>query len=175
MSKNSKISQATSLSELVPVQEQTSQLEHVQPTTRRKFLVSSVSSDSHTWNLVFLQLLIEEHGHQVINLGSCIPQEFLVEQCLLHKPDVLVISSVNGHGHIEGTQLMHAIRQIPELQRLTTVIGGKLGTRGTDNAMYTAGLLEAGFDAVFDADSSIPAFVKLLEAPINSPAKECLQ
>jgi methylaspartate mutase sigma subunit len=132
---------------------------------RKKFLVSSISSDSHTWNLVFLQMLIEEYGHQVINLGACVPQEFLIEQCLKHRPDMLVISSVNGHGHIEGTQLIRAIRQMPELRDLPVIIGGKLGTRGIDNMIYTDGLLEAGFDAVFDADSGIDEFTRLLEPP----------
>ncbi|MGQ4416103.1 methylaspartate mutase, partial [Streptomyces sp. SAS_269] len=32
-------------------------------------VVSSLASDAHTWNLVFLQLLIEESGFDVVNLG----------------------------------------------------------------------------------------------------------
>lgn len=46
-------------------------------------LVSSVSSDSHTWNLVFLQLLLEEMGHEVTNIGSCVPDDLLIEECRL--------------------------------------------------------------------------------------------
>lgn len=128
------------------------------------FLLSSTPSDAHTWNLIFLQLLIEEHGYTVINLGACVPLAFLIQQCLFHKPDVLVISSVNGHGCDEGIRLIHTIRKIPELQDLTTLIGGKLGTQGINNRIYTEDLLTAGFDAVFHADSALPEFIKLLES-----------
>ena len=126
-------------------------------------LVSSTSSDSHTWNLVFLQLLIEEYGYKVINLGPCVPLDLLLRACKLYQPEMLVISSVNGHGHIEGRQLIQALRQEPTLSHMTVIIGGKLGTRGPDNTIYTAALLEAGFDAVFDGDAGTASFAGLLE------------
>jgi methylaspartate mutase sigma subunit len=132
---------------------------------RCRFFVSGTLSDAHTWNLIFLQLLIEEYGHEVINLGACVPQEFLIQQCLLQKPDVLVISSVNGHGHIDGINLINAVRKIPELQHLTVLIGGKLGTRGSENWIYTENLLNAGFNGVFNADTELPSFIRVLESP----------
>src|SRR5438105_7864827 len=102
----------------------------------RKFIVSSTPSDSHTWNLVFLQLLLEERGSEVINLGSCVPLDHLVEKCLEYRPDVLVLSSVNGHGHMEGAEAIRAIRKLPELDGMHAVIGGKLGVLGPGNARF---------------------------------------
>ncbi|BAU88404.1 methylaspartate mutase [Streptomyces laurentii] len=52
----------------------------------RRVLVSSVSSDSHTWNLVFLQLLLEDLGHEVTNIGACVPDELLIAECRRHRP-----------------------------------------------------------------------------------------
>jgi methylaspartate mutase sigma subunit len=47
----------------------------------RKFVVTSVSSDAHMWNLVFLQLLLEENGGEVVNIGACVPDEVIIEEC----------------------------------------------------------------------------------------------
>ena len=47
-----------------------------QPTREQPtVLLTGASSDAHTWNLVFLQLLIAEHGFRVTNLGPAVPAE----------------------------------------------------------------------------------------------------
>jgi methylaspartate mutase sigma subunit len=130
---------------------------------RRTVIVSSMASDSHTWNLVFLQLLIEELGHAVINLGACVPDELLVARCLSHRPDLVVLSSVNGHGHQEGLRVIEELRRYPELVGLPVIIGGKLGIGGADPRRAPA-LLEAGFDAVFeDGAASMARFRSFID------------
>jgi len=121
-------------------------------TTGHRILLSTTSSDSHTWNLVFLQLLLEECGHDVVNLGPCVPDALLVETARSCRPDAVVISTVNGHGRIDGARLARAVRQDPELAQLPMVIGGKLGIEGTSGDDEVSRLLEAGFDAVFTGD-----------------------
>src|SRR5262249_3646935 len=86
-------------------------------------MVTSVSSDSHTWNLVFLQLALEELGHRVVNLGACVPDELVLAGCLRVRPDLVVVSSVNGHGFRDGTRLIGRIRGCPELAATPVVIG----------------------------------------------------
>ncbi|MFI6033543.1 cobalamin B12-binding domain-containing protein [Streptomyces sp. NPDC051315] len=115
-------------------------------------IVSTVASDSHTWNLVFLQLLLEEAGYRVINLGPCVPEELLLAECLRHDPALVVVSSVNGHGHADGLRLARTLRARPELATVPLVIGGKLGVSASpaERGRQAAALLGAGFDAVFD-------------------------
>ncbi|WNV84089.1 cobalamin-dependent protein [Umezawaea sp. Da 62-37] len=139
---------------------------------KRQFtvLVSSVASDSHTWNLVFLQLLLEELGHRVVNIGACVPDDLLVDSCVRHRPDLVVISSVNGHGHHDGVRVVNELRSHPDLAGLRVVIGGKLGIGGADNARHTDDLLRAGFDAVFDDSAPIAAFREYVDA-LGSPAE----
>ncbi|MER5632073.1 methylaspartate mutase [Streptomyces nitrosporeus] len=124
----------------------------------RRVLVSSVSSDSHTWNLVFLQLLMEEMGHEVTNIGSCVPDDLLIEECRRVRPDLVVISSVNGHGALDGARAVRRLRSQPDLRDLRVVIGGKLGVRGPDAEPCGPELVEAGFDAVFEDTSSVTEF-----------------
>jgi methylaspartate mutase sigma subunit len=127
-------------------------------------LLTSVSSDSHTWNLVYLQLLLEEFGFQVTNLGACTPDALIVDESTSANPDLIVMSSVNGHGYTDGVRVIRLLRNCPELAATPIVIGGKLGIRG---AADTAALRAAGFDAVFQdgaASESFPSFIRSLRA-----------
>ncbi len=127
-------------------------------------LVSSVSSDSHTWNLAFLQLLLEENGHEVVNLGACVPDELLLSECAARRPDAVVISTVNGHGHVDGRRLIGRVRADERLRDLPVVIGGKLGVGGEDDTALATGLVEHGFNAVFADDTDPAGFVRYLES-----------
>ncbi|MER6912704.1 cobalamin-dependent protein [Streptomyces sp. NPDC000594] len=133
---------------------------HTHAPRRRHVLVSGVSSDAHTWNLVFLHLLLEEMGYRVTNLGSCVPDELLIDTCRRLRPDALVISSVNGHGALDGGRVIARLRRHPELRRLFAVIGGKLGVDGGSGNPGAHGprLLAAGFDAVFEDGQGVEDF-----------------
>ncbi|MFC4536704.1 methylaspartate ammonia-lyase [Sphaerisporangium dianthi] len=132
--------------------------------TRLHVIVSSTQSDSHTWNLVFLQLLIEELGHRVVNLGCCVPDDLLVTECLRRQPDVVVLSTVNGHGWIDGKRVVRRLREQPELAGLRMVIGGKLGIAQHGDRRTTDTLLAAGFDAVFEDGVEIDSFRSYLHS-----------
>ncbi|MEU0008771.1 cobalamin-dependent protein [Streptomyces sp. NPDC006314] len=116
---------------------------------RQTVLVTSMASDSHTWNLVYLQLLLEELGYDVVNLGPCVPDDLLVSRCAGTDPAFVVISSVNGHGHQDGLRVIRKLRAHPDLITTPVVIGGKLGVDGMSSARAHA-LREAGFDEVFE-------------------------
>lgn len=129
------------------------------PATRSlSVVVTSVASDSHTWNLVFLQLALEELGHQVINLGACAPDDLVVSECLRARPDLVVVSSVNGNGHRDGMRLIGRIRACPELASTRVVIGGKLNIAGPVGRQSSDQLLAAGFDAVFEDGTEMAVF-----------------
>jgi methylaspartate mutase sigma subunit len=93
-------------------------------------VVTSVSSDARTWNLVYLQLLLEELGHRVTNLGACVTTDLLVQRCADLSPDLVVVSSVNGHGWEDGIRAIEALRADGELPSVPAVIGGKLSIDG---------------------------------------------
>ncbi|MCX5063010.1 MULTISPECIES: cobalamin B12-binding domain-containing protein [unclassified Streptomyces] len=133
--------------------------------------MTSVSSDSHMWNLVFLQLLLEENGGQVVNLGACTPDELVMSECLRIRPDALVISTVNGHGHIDGLRLIRKIRGHSGLAPMKVVIGGKLGVHGSRHAGSRAELVANGFDAVFEADADLDRFLDCLGLGTPAPKR----
>jgi methylaspartate mutase sigma subunit len=134
-------------------------------------LVTTVASDSHTWNLVYLELALTELGHTVRNLGPCVPADVVVRAALADRPDLVVVSTVNGHGYRDGLELIRRLRRRPELASLPVVIGGKLDIGGPARATGRDGrarLRAAGFDAVFEdgagtvlALRSLPGLVRI--------------
>ncbi|MBT2509277.1 cobalamin B12-binding domain-containing protein [Streptomyces sp. ISL-98] len=137
---------------------------------KRRVLVSSTSSDSHTWNLVFLQILLEDMGHEVINIGSCVPDDLLIEQARRHRPDMVVISSVNGHGALDGKRLITRIRTLLDLADLPVVIGGKLDIKAGEGGQAGPELMDAGFTAVFEDSQGIDTFRDYLA--LTGPRRE---
>jgi methylaspartate mutase sigma subunit len=127
----------------------------------RTVLLSSMASDSHTWNLVYLQLVLEELGCRVVNLGSCVPDRLLLAECRDLEPDVVVLSSVNGHGYQDGVRVIGKLRAA--LPDVAVVIGGKLGTAGPDPER-AAMLRAAGAAGVFEqGGSEIAAFTDFVQ------------
>ncbi len=119
----------------------------------RRVVLCTVSSDAHTWNLVFLQLLLEEAGFEVLNLGPCTPVPLVVDTLRTAGAGALVVSSVNGHGHRDGADLIRAVRAGGHA--VPAVIGGKLGIAPEESAGHARELAASGFDAVF-SDASNP-------------------
>jgi methylmalonyl-CoA mutase cobalamin-binding subunit len=145
-------------------------------TTRHRILLSTTSSDSHTWNLMFLQLLLEESGHEVVNLGPCVPDTLLVETARSCRPSAIVISTVNGHGRTDGARVARAVRQDAKTAQLPMVIGGKLGVEGPSSDDEVARLLEAGFDAVFTGDvnpDELPTALRRMLPELSEARRAC--
>jgi methylmalonyl-CoA mutase cobalamin-binding subunit len=118
-----------------------------------KIVLSGLPSDSHAWNLVALQVILEGMGHRVVNLGARVRVERVLEVCRLEAPDCLVLSTVNGRGGADGARLIARLRADVDLAALTTVIGGRFGGRSPDARAEMLGL---GFDEAFPVGTGDP-------------------
>lgn len=136
-----------------------------------RVILTGAESDAHTWNLVYLQLLMQENGATVTNLGACVPPREVVAACHGCPPDVLVMSSVNGHGGIDGERMIRMLRAEFDHTQIPAVIGGKLGVAGAAGATsISAALREAGFNAVFE-DSDLEEFVDYIRLSAPTPPR----
>lgn len=125
-------------------------------------LLTTVPSDAHNWNLIFMQLLLEGNGFTVVNLGPCVPHSLLASACLEHSPDVVVVSTINGHGFLEGKELLAEARSVPGLAATPFFIGGKLSTDATLSYLYAEELEQAGYDKAFGGGDGLPEFLAQL-------------
>ncbi|MEV6756664.1 cobalamin B12-binding domain-containing protein [Streptomyces sp. NPDC051214] len=140
-----------------------------------RVLVTGTASDSHTWNLVYLQLALEEWGHQVTNLGPCVRADLLAAVCRSSAPDLVVISSVNGHGYRDGLAHVTRIRAANgPSKNVPIVIGGKLCLGGSPDPHWAAQLRQAGCARVFD-DGDVDAlriFVAALAHEVGAAGEQ---
>lgn len=134
-------------------------------------LLFTVSSDSHSWNLVFMEYLLTEKGFNVKNLGTCTPIDEVVYETNKSQYDLLVLSTVNGHGYLEGPEISKLIRG-NENYHNNIVIGGKISTDNSKESieLKTKLLKQAGFDAVFDDSNAnifddFEKYLVLLDSP----------
>jgi methylaspartate mutase sigma subunit len=132
--------------------------------SRLNVLLTGTSSDSHVWNLAYMHLFIQELGHDVRNLGCCVPDDLLLREAVRMEPDLVVMSTVNGHGLADGARAVRLLRRELLLRDVPIVIGGKLGIAGSDRVKDVQALLAAGFTAVFgDAEIDVLLFEDFLE------------
>ena len=134
-----------------------------------KIILTGTASDAHTWNLVYLQVWLEERGHRVLNLGSSRSPKDVAATCAIEQPDVLVVSSVNGHGAIDGVTLLAETAEHESLASLRVVFGGLLTTRVSERPAAARTLLAAGAAAVFTDPESLDEFAALL-AELQEPS-----
>ncbi|MFJ7326484.1 cobalamin B12-binding domain-containing protein [Streptomyces cyaneofuscatus] len=123
---------------------------------RFRCLLTTVESDAHFWNLIYLEKLIQEHGAEVRNLGNCTPVDLVVEELAAYQPDLLVVSSVNGHGYYGARELLGRIH-LAGLD-VPCVVGGKLTTSASDNDRVRRDLLAHGFTDVFVDENAVEQF-----------------
>lgn len=115
-----------------------------------------------------MHLFIQELGHDVRNLGCCVPDDLLLREAVRLEPDLVVMSTVNGHGLADGARAVRLLRRELLLRDVPIVIGGKLGIAGSDRAKDTQALLAAGFTAVFgDTDIDLLLFEAFLENSVS--------
>jgi methylaspartate mutase sigma subunit len=140
-------------------------LQSTRPVTQRpKAIVTGLPSDSHTWNLVYIQLYLEEQGYEVVNLGPCVTEDILIPHCVSQAPELIVMSTVNGHGHADGMRVIRTLRAHDELANVPAVIGGKLGVNGPQRIDELQALLDSGFDGVFDDSAQAGQFDSFLRS-----------
>ena len=125
-------------------------------------IVSGLEADSHTWNLVFIQLLLQECDFEVLNLGPCVPALLLAETIAVWEPDLVVISTVNGCCGVQGKGLISALAAQLERPLPPMIIGGILTTSTGGEQAARLELLRAGYRGVFVGEDSKVEFVQFL-------------
>lgn len=127
-------------------------------------VLATVSCDAHSWNLVYLQLLLEEEGYRVANLGPCTEISAVLDAAADPDVRIVVLSTINGHGGLEAAGYARDLRARYPDRDLRIVIGGKLTTDGVLDEALRAGLLAAGFDEVYTGADAADRFRASLRA-----------
>lgn len=135
----------------------------------RKAIVCTTPSDSHTWNLVILDLFLQEKDFNVVNLGSNTPYREIIETSKNFDPDLIVVSSLNGHAFQEGLELIRQMHSDQRMQFPPLVIGGRASTDPENEIFISKKLKARGFDETFFTVSSLHSFDAYLSQKFHTP------
>lgn len=130
-------------------------------------VLATIPSDSHCLNLIYIEKYMKESGFSVYNLGCCTPIEEVVTVCADVQPVFVVISTLNGHGYMEGITLAAALRENPLTVDLPLFIGGNIGVNIADAPTQAMKLCDAGFTDAFYGDDQWARFCKVLQTRIR--------
>jgi methylaspartate mutase sigma subunit len=137
---------------------------------KRRCVLGTVQSDSHTWNLVYIGLVLEEQGFEVFNLGCCTTPLEISSAVLRTQAELVVISTINGHGGAQGLELIGQLRSDLGSRIPPCVIGGRLTTREEEDGAAARALEGAGFAMAFAGEGAVEA----LRAYVGRPGAERL-
>ncbi|MER5949922.1 cobalamin-dependent protein [Streptomyces sp. NPDC001904] len=117
-------------------------------------IVGTVASDSHMWNLVYLDLALRELGCTTQVLPVCTQASHYLDAARTQAPDLVLVSTVNGHGVSDAVRLADNLRTAPELAAVAFAVGGKLTTSGHLPDDDLARLDDAGYTFIEQADET---------------------
>ncbi len=133
-----------------------------------KVMLGTIPSDSHSWNLVYMQLLLNELECDVTQLGICTPEHVYVDTLNSAQFDLIVLSSINGHGFSQGKSVAHYISKNFKGEIPPMVIGGKLTTDNNFTAWHDSKMKQQGFSKVYYNEHAISDFIRDIESLFNA-------
>jgi methylaspartate mutase sigma subunit len=125
-------------------------------------MLTGTPSDSHTWNLIFMELFLQENGCKVFNLGACVPIHKIHQSIEKLSPDLVVISSINGHLFQDSMEIMSSLSKSSLKALPPLVVGGKMGISLQASAFQKKKLIKLGYNEVFTEKSALLHFKKYL-------------
>tara|TARA_R110000868_G_scaffold6550_8_gene37121 strand:- start:30263 stop:30742 length:480 start_codon:yes stop_codon:yes gene_type:complete len=135
-------------------------------------IVASTVDDSHIWNLTGVELELRDRGFEVRNMGCCTPPERVAESVRDHRPELTVISSVNGHGALSGLALAETLMHYQAFSASTIVIGGKLTIDNFVPPQVVLALKRAGYSAVLSGPDAWRNLDRLLDRNGLLPSRQ---
>jgi len=138
-------------------------------------ILSGTPSDSHMWNLIFMELFLQENGCRVRNLGPCVPVHEIYDSLEESPFDLVVISSVNGHLFQDAMKIItpsfcYAPNQLPPF-----LAGGKIGISQKSAEFQKKRLIKLGYDDLFIEEDSLTRFKKYLDYLATFKVKSLLK
>lgn len=113
-----------------------------------------IGADVHAVGNKILDYAFNQAGFKVINLGVMVSQKEFVEAAVESNADIIVVSSLYGHGEIDCPGLRDKCNEAG-LKNIKLFVGGNLVVGKRDFAETEKRFLEMGFDRVYPQGTSV--------------------
>lgn len=114
----------------------------------KTLVLGVIGSDVHAVGNKILEVAFQEAGFNIVNLGVLVSQKEFVEAAVETNADVLMVSSLYGHGEIDVRGLREALVEAG-IGDILMYIGGYLVVGNQDWSEVEAKFKHLGFDRVY--------------------------
>lgn len=136
---------------------------------KKKIVLGVIGSDCHAVGNKILDYALTEAGFEVVNIGVLSPQEDFINAAKETNADVIVVSSLYGHGELDCKGMRDRCNEAG-LDGILLYVGGNIVV-GKQNWEDVHGRFKAmGFDRVYPPGTSVETTITDLRKDLGIEA-----
>lgn len=125
-----------------------------------------IGTDVHAVGNKILDYAFNQAGFKLTNLGVMVSQKEFVEAAVEANADLIVVSSLYGHGEIDCPGLREKCDEAG-LEGIKLYIGGNIVVGKADFKEVEGRFLKMGFDRVYPPGTSVETTIEDIKADFN--------
>lgn len=129
---------------------------------KKTVVLGVIGSDAHAVGNKVLDYSISEAGFNVVNIGVLSPQEDFINAAIETNADVIMVSSLYGHGEIDCRGLREKCDEAG-LEDILLYVGGNIVVGKQDWSVVEKTFLDMGFDRVYPPGTSAETAIEALK------------
>lgn len=133
---------------------------------KKTVVIGVIGADAHAVGNKIIDLTLNNHGFNVVNLGVMVSQEEFINAAIETKADAIIVSSLYGHGEIDCMGLRAKCDEAG-LKGLPLFVGGNLVVGKQNFEDVKERFLQMGFDFVYPPSTPIEDTIIDLKKTLN--------
>lgn len=133
---------------------------------KKTVIIGVIGADAHAVGNKIIDLTLNNHGFNVVNLGVMVSQEEFINAAIETKVDAIIVSSLYGHGEIDCMGLRAKCDEAG-LKGLPLFVGGNLVVGKQNFEDVKERFLQMGFDFVYPPSTPIEDTIIDLKKTLN--------
>ncbi|MCI6702761.1 MAG: methylaspartate mutase subunit S [Prevotellaceae bacterium] len=133
---------------------------------KKTVIIGVIGADAHAVGNKIIDLTLNNHGFNVVNLGVMVSQEEFINAAIETKADAIIVSSLYGHGEIDCMGLRAKCDEAG-LKGLPLFVGGNLVVGKQNFEDVKERFLQMGFDFVYPPSTPIEDTIIDLKKTLN--------
>jgi methylaspartate mutase sigma subunit len=134
---------------------------------KKTMVLGVIGADCHAVGNKILDYVFTEAGYNVVNIGVLSSQEDFINAAVETNADVIVVSSLYGHGEMDCRGLREKCDEAG-LKDILLYVGGNLVVGKQDWEPVKKRFLDMGFDRVYPSGSDPKDAIADLESDLNN-------
>lgn len=133
---------------------------------KKTVILGVIGADVHAVGNKILAYAFSDAGFNVINLGVMVSQEEYINAAIETNADVIIVSSLYGHGELDCRGLREKCKE-SGIQDILLYVGGNLVVGKTDFNDVERTFIDMGFDRVYPPGTPVEQGIEDLKKDLG--------